>query len=338
MRLYRLKHTGNSVRPVLAEAPDPSPATDEVLVKIRAASLNYRDLLLLGDPAMTEDAGRVPLSDAAGSVVAVGKGVADWKEGDPVCIPFFRDWIGGRFRNGYMSSAFGGPNTEGVLQDYVSVPAHALIAKPAYLSFDEAATLPCAAVTAWQALMVRGQLRKGDTVLVQGTGGVALFALQFAVARGAQVIIISSSDDKLSRARKLGASELINYVRTPDWDEAVNTLTHGEGVSHVLELGGPETYPRSINAIGAGGHIAQIGVLTGFGPRPDIDRIRSTNASIDGITVGSGDHFREMNAFLTQHDIQPVVDRVFSFEQAGEAYDYLQSAKHFGKIVIDLAS
>ncbi|GAA09666.1 alcohol dehydrogenase [Acetobacter tropicalis NBRC 101654] len=338
MRLYRLKHTENGVRPVLDEAPDSSPVPGEVLVKIQDTSVNYRDLLLLGDPAMTEGAGRVPLSDAAGSVAAVGKGVADWKEGDPVCIPFFRDWIGGIFRNDYMRSAFGGPNTEGVLQDYVSVPARSLIAKPEYLSFAEAATLPCAAVTAWQALMVRGHLREGDTVLVQGTGGVALFALQLAVARGAQVIIISSSDEKLSRARKLGASELINYGSTPDWDEAVNTLTHGDGVSHVLELGGPETYPRSINSIGAGGHIAQIGMLTGFGPRPDIDRIRSTNASIDGITVGSGDHFREMNAFLTHQEIHPVIDRVFPFEQAGEAYDYLQSAEHFGKIVIDLAS
>jgi NADPH:quinone reductase-like Zn-dependent oxidoreductase len=207
---------------------------------------------------------------------------------------------------------------------------------PGTLPPIEAATLPCAAVTAWQALFVRSRISGGDTLLVQGSGGVALFGLQFARAVGADVIIISSSDEKLAQALKLGATAAINYRRTQDWDKAVVELTEGRGATHILELGGPGTFDRSLAAIAPGGTIAQIGVLTGFGPQPNLMRLQSVNANIVGITVGSAEHFTAMNAFIARHGMRPIVDHVFDFEDAPEAYAHLRSGKHFGKVAIRL--
>jgi NADPH:quinone reductase-like Zn-dependent oxidoreductase len=251
-----------------------------------------------------------------------------------VATCFFRDWISGPFHSHYV--ALGGNAVDGVLAEFVVLPEDALVAPPGHLSSVEAATLPCAAVTAWQALFVRSTLGPEDTLLVQGTGGVALFGLQFAKAVGARVIVLSSSDDKLARARTMGADILINYRSTPDWDRSVLEQTDGKGATRILELGGPDTYQRSINAIAAGGKIAQIGVLTGFSPKPDLGRLQSVNADILGITVGSREHFEAMSTFIARHQLKPVIDRTFVFDDAPAAYDYLRSARHFGKVALTL--
>ena len=341
MKLYRLIRHADGMRPTLTDAPVPEPGPGEVRLRVEAASLNYRDLIVRDGAAYGPVEGRIPLSDAAGRVDAVGPRpasaeAAPWTVGDRVAASFFRDWACGPFKARYMASALGGA-TDGVLADYVVLPETALVRSPDHLSAVETATLPCAAVTAWQALVVRGGLRTGDTLLVQGTGGVALFGLQFAVAIGARTIVISSSDEKLSRARALGASDLINYRTTPDWDRAVLERTGGDGVSHVLELGGPATYERSLKAIAPGGTIAQIGVLTGFGPQPNLARLQGMNATIVGITVGSTEHFAAMNAFIAEKRIAPVLDRVFAFDEVAQAYAHLRGAGHFGKIAIKVA-
>jgi len=334
MKLYRLTRHADGPRPTLTEAPLPEPGPHEVRVRIEAASLNYRDLLVLGGVAQGAGDGRIPLSDAAGTVDAVGAQVRHLAVGDRVAASFFHDWTDGPFQARYMSSALGGSATDGVLAEHVVLPETAWVRVPATLDAVEAATLPCAAVTAWHGLIARGGLSAGDTLLVQGTGGVALFGLQFAAALGARVIVLSSSDDKLARARALGATDLVNYRTTPDWDAAVLDLTGGQGVSHVLELGGPQTYQRSLNVVGAGGRIAQIGVLTGFGPQPNLARLQSMNADIIGVTVGSRAHFEDMLAFIAERRITPVIDRVFAFDAVNDAYAHLRAAHHVGKVVI----
>lgn len=320
------------LKPATRSIPELSPT--QILISVKAASLNYRDLLTIGDVEATRD-GLIPLSDAAGVVIATGSSVTRWKVGDRVSPNFFPTWSDGAFSPAHLSNALGGGQTDGVLSEHMAIDEAAVVAIPNHLSFAEAATLPCAGVTAWHALFERGHLRAGETVLVQGTGGVALFGLQLAVAHGARVIVTSSSDAKLDRAMALGAWRTINYKNQPDWDQAALTLTDGQGVDHILELGGPETYDRSITAIAPGGRIAQIGVLSGFGAQPNLTPLQFKNASINGICVGSVTHFDRLNDFLTTHEIHPVVDDVFSFDKAAEAYDRLRSASHFGKIAID---
>ena len=336
MRLYRLTRQPGGVKLTLTEAPIPEPGLGEVRVRIEAASLNYRDLLVLDGAGRNGLDGRIPLSDGAGHVDTLGLGATRWHEGDRVAASFFRDWHSGPFHPHYMASSLGGNATDGVLAEYIVLPEAALVTTPVHLSSAEAATLPCAAVTAWQALFARSTLGREDTLLVQGTGGVALFGLQFAKAIGARAIVLSSSDDKLARAKAIGADILINYRTTQDWDRAVLELTSGNGATHILELGGPDTYQRSINAVAAGGKIAQIGVLTGFGPKPDLARLQSVNADILGITVGSRGHFEAMNGFIADHGLVPVIDRTFPFDATPAAYDYLRSGQHFGKVVISL--
>ena len=301
MRAYRLTRKGNSVLPMLSEGVMPVPGPNEVRIEVAAASLNYRDLIVLDSAANGSYDGRIPLSDAAGRITAVGDEVTSWRVGDKVATSFFRDWLGGPFKAGYMGSALGGSASDGVLAECIVLPQTSVVAIPGHLSMEQAATLPCAAVTAWQALVTRGRLRSGETVLIQGTGGVALFALQFAVALGARAIVLSSSDTKLDRAKQLGASMVINYRTIPEWDKAVLESTAGEGANVVVELGAPDTYDRSIRSVAAGGRIAQIGVLTGFGPTPNLARLQSMNADILGITVGSGEHFSAMNGYIAEN-------------------------------------
>ncbi|MGF6575027.1 NADPH:quinone reductase-like Zn-dependent oxidoreductase [Paraburkholderia sp. GAS333] len=334
MRSYRLLRRSDTVVPVVTEDATPVPGPFEVRIRVKAVSLNYRDLIVLDNAANGDYDGRIPLSDAAGQVSAIGDKVIRWKVGDRVAASFFRDWLDGPFKGEYLKSALGGSVTDGVLAESVVLPESALVAIPEHLTMEQAAALPCAAVTAWQGLIARGQVGATSTVLVQGTGGVALFALQFAVAKGARVIVLSSSDEKLERAASLGASVLINYKTTPEWDKAVIAETDGQGVSHILELGGPETFERSLRAVAASGKIAQIGVLTGFGPTPNLARLQSMNADILGITVGSTSHFTAMNTFINEQRLVPVVDRLFDFEDAVRAYAYLRSGQHFGKIVM----
>lgn len=311
----------------------------QVLVRVEAASLNYRDLLTLADAGAT-GGGRpnlVPLSDGAGTVVEVGSGVSRWRPGDRVSPNFFPDWTHGPFSQKHLQRALGGGATDGVLRDLMVVEEAALVEVPDHLSLLEAATLPCAGLTAWHALFERGQLQPGETVLVQGTGGVALFGLQLATAQGARVIVTSSSDAKLARALELGAWKTINYRSEPAWDRAVLDLTDGRGVDHILELGGPETYPKSVNAIAAGGRIAQIGVLTGYAAQADIRPLQFKNASIHGICVGSVEQYERLNRFMASKQLHPVIDQCFSFEQVPQAYAHLKAANHFGKLVIELA-
>ncbi|WP_198314572.1 NAD(P)-dependent alcohol dehydrogenase [Chitinibacter sp. GC72] len=334
---YQLQRNGDAFQLQHMPRQLPDLAADQVLIQVGAVSLNYRDLLILRNAAQDTVDGQIPLSDAAGTVIAVGSRVSRWQVGDRVAPNFFAHWHSGKYQaKHYVQGALGGSQTPGVLAEHIVASEDAIVAIPAHLSLQEAATLPCAAVTAWHALFERGQLQAGETVLIQGTGGVALFALQLAVAQGAKVIITSSSDEKLARAKALGAWHTINYHHQANWDEIALTLTDGVGVDHILELGGPDTYARSINALASGGQIHQIGVLTGFGPTPNLWPLQAKNAQINGILVGSVAHFTALNAFLSQHQIIPVIDRQFAYAEAGAAFDYLASAQHFGKVVINV--
>lgn len=334
-RHYALVRAGSELTLAQRESDLPTLAPDQVLIRIRAASLNYRDLLTIGDAEGNKD-GLIPLSDGAGEVQAVGSDVRQWSVGDRVSTAFFPTWRSGVFSPAHLAIALGGGKTDGVLSEYVVAQQDAIVAIPAHLTFDQAATLPCAGVTAWQALFTRGQIEAGQTVLVQGTGGVALIAMQLANVAGARVIVISSSDEKLAKAEQLGAWQGINYRTSPEWDRAAIELTDGIGVDHILELGGPATYDRSIAAIAPGGQIAQIGVLSGFGSRPNMTPLQFKNASVNGICVGSVEHFKALNRFLEQHWIEPKIDRHFGFSEVPQAYDYLRAAGHFGKVCITL--
>jgi NADPH:quinone reductase-like Zn-dependent oxidoreductase len=316
-----------------AERPDPRTGPGQVLVKTRAASLNYRDLLVvkgLYNPKMRLPC--VPLSDAAGVVEAVGPGVTRVKVGQRVAANFMPGWVDGEVDEAKARTALGG-GADGVLAEYLVFDQEALVVVPEHLTDEEAATLPCAAVTAWHALVPEGRVKAGDTVLIQGTGGVSIFALQFAKLLGARVIGTSSSDAKLERARSLGLSDGVNYRTTPEWGDAVRKLTGGAGVDHVVEVGGAGTMPQSLKAVRLSGRISLIGVLSGggqFNPMP----VLMKNVRVQGIFVGSRAMFEAMNRAIALHRLRPVVDRVFPFAEAPEALRYLESGAHFGKVVI----
>ncbi len=337
MKRYLIKPTGDGKSEFVTEdiAALP-PGEGSVKVGVDACSLNYRDLLMkAGKSASGGDHPVVPLSDGAGVITEVGSGVSEWSVGDRVAMTFFRDWEDGRFDMKYHKAARGG-SCDGVLAESVIAPAHSLVRVPDHLTTVEASTLPCAAVTAWHGLMERGRsLERGDTVLCLGTGGVSTFALQIAKAAGARVIVTSSSDDKLARARELGADEVINYREDSDWDKAVYRLTEGRGVDHVIEVGGPGTIERSMNSVAAGGSIALIGVLTGFDP-PDTSLfpLVTRNVDLSGIYVGSRSMFERLNAFMAEHQLHPVIDQVVPFDEALSAYAALEEAGHLGKIVV----
>jgi NADPH:quinone reductase-like Zn-dependent oxidoreductase len=318
-----------------AERPQPTPGPGQVLLKLETVSLNYRDLLVvkgLYNPKMKLP--RIPVSDGVGQVAAVGPGVSRVKTGQRVCGLFMPDWVEGELNETKARSALGG-GVDGLLAEYAVLPETGVISVPAHLSPEEAATLPCAAVTAWHGLVEAVQVRPGESVLVQGTGGVSLFALQFGRLAGARVIITSSSDAKLERARGLGASDTINYKTTPEWGDRVRELTGGRGVDHVIEVGGAGTLPQSFKAIRPGGHLALIGILSGYGECSPLP-ILMKGIRVTGIFVGSGALFEAMNRAIALHQLRPVIDRVFSFDQAPEALRYLESGSHFGKIVISL--
>lgn len=332
MRAHELQAFGlEHLVPV--ERPEPRPGPRQALVRLHAASLNYRDLLVargVYNPRLKFP--RVPLSDGVGEVVAVGEGATRVKPGERVAACFMPRWFSGRLTEEAARSALGGER-DGVLAGYLALDEDGLVPVPAHLSDEEAATLPCAAVTAWHALIASGRLSPGETVLLQGTGGVSLFALQFAKLCGARVIITSKSDEKLARAMALGADELINYDTCPEWQERVRELTGGLGVDHVVELGGAGTLAQSLRAVRLGGRISLIGVLAGAGTVDPLP-ILMKQVRVRGIFVGSREMFEAMNRAIAHHRLHPVVDRVFGFEEAGEAYRYLESQSHFGKVVI----
>nr|WP_315488630.1 NAD(P)-dependent alcohol dehydrogenase [uncultured Rhodoferax sp.] len=334
-RQFQLVKSGGALVLERKTGPIPTPGANQIVLRMATASLNYRDLLTQQDTASTKD-GLVPLSDGAGTVMAVGTGVTQWKLGDRVIPNFFPGWVDGPFNPAQLANAYGGGATGGMLAEHVMVDAGSLVAVPDYMRLEEAATLPCAGLTAWHALFERGSIQAGDTVLVQGTGGVALFGLQLATALGAKVIVTSSSDAKLARVKALGAWQTINYRTHSDWERVALELTAGRGVDHILELGGPDTYDRSIAAIAPGGKIAQIGVLTGFASQPNILPLQFKNASINGICVGSAAQLRRLTQFMAHHQIHPVIDALFPFDDAPNAYAQLAGASHFGKLVVQI--
>ncbi len=333
MRAYRL-HSLNGPDAIRAEdLPSPQPGHGQLLVRMRAASLNYRDLLIskgLYNPK--QPLPRIPVSDGAGEVSAIGPGVSRFKPGDRVSCNFMAEWIDGPVDDAKARSALGG-EIDGVLAEEAVLPEGGLVRIPEHLSFEEAATLPCVALTAWNGLFVQGGLKPGETVLTQGTGGVSIFALQLARIAGARVIATSSKEEKLARLTELGASDVINYVKVPDWDRRVLELTDGVGVDHVVEVGGAGTLGRSLRAVRRGGSIALIGVLTGLGevnPMPILMR----SVRVQGIFVGSRVMFEAMNRAISVGGMRPVIDRVFDFEHAVDALRHMESGNHFGKVVI----
>jgi NADPH:quinone reductase-like Zn-dependent oxidoreductase len=321
----------------LIECDAPEPAEGQVLIRVHATSLNYRDHAVVTGKYFGGILGRdtVPLSDGAGEVVDVGANVRRFKKGDRVAGNFFQGWIDG-VPNPATLNALGSP-ADGMLAEYVVLDQQGVVAIPEHLSYEEAATLPCAAVTAWNALMVSGTVRAGQSVLALGTGGVSIFALQFAKMGGARVIITSSDDAKLERAKELGADDTVNYKTTPDWDQEVLKLTNGRGVDHVVEVGGAGTLAKSFASVGFRGQISLIGVLSGREGDTNPHPLMLKNACLTGIFVGSRTMFEQMNEAIAINEMQPVVDKAFPFEAAADAFAYQLSGSHFGKVVISVS-
>ncbi|KAF9496335.1 NAD-P-binding protein [Pleurotus eryngii] len=317
------------------------PKATEALIKVHAVSLQYRDLIMAK--------GLYPLgkrhrflhfvdqcSDLAGEIVAVGEDVTAFKAGDRVCSNFSIKHLDGDPSPETMATSLGG-TIHGVLTQYITLPAEALVSIPEHLSYEEASTLPCAALTAYNALLGPVPVKAGDFVLVQGTGGVSIFGLQFAVASGATVIATSSSDEKLKLAGELGAKHLINYKKNPEWQKEVKKITGGRGVDHVIEVGGPGTLPKSIQSIRLAGWIHVIGFVAGGQDSSLVGPIVGTAANLRGILIGSVRQFKDMNRLIATHNLRPVVNKVFPFEQTAEAYKYLESQAHVGKVVIKVS-
>jgi NADPH:quinone reductase-like Zn-dependent oxidoreductase len=317
----------------LVERPRPLAGPGEVLVRLQAASINYRDLATVTFPGAARP-GLIPLSDGAGIVEAVGAGVDRVDPGDLVMPGFFPRWLAGPPTPSGLAGL--GGVLDGCACEAIALSAEAVTRAPAGYSAAEAATLPCAAVTAWRALMVEGGLMPGQTVLVQGTGGVSIFALQFAKLAGARVIVTSSSDEKLERAKALGADDLINYRAQPEWAKAARELTGGRGVDHVVEVGGAGTFRESLAACVYGGHVAVIGVLSGAVKDLSVIEIFGRNLKISGLTVGSRLHVEQMVRAIEVARLKPVIDRRFPLEKLADALALMRDASHFGKIVIDI--
>jgi NADPH:quinone reductase-like Zn-dependent oxidoreductase len=320
---------GKDISPIEKSLERPHP--HQVVIKMKAASLNFRDLMVAKGIYGKIPVPIVPLSDGAGEVVEIGERVKRFKVGDRVCPAFMPDWVSGAL-NAEVGKTSLGAFADGVLQEYATFAESALVHIPEYLSYEEAATLPCAAVTAWNALFAGYDLKPGQTVLTLGTGGVSIFALQLARMAGAKVISTSSSDQKITMLKELGATHTINYKTTPKWDEAVMELTGGKGVDHVVEVGGAGTLDRSIKSTKVGGHVALIGVLSQGDFNPISILMKSL--TVQGVFVGSRTMFENLNQALASHQIKPVIDKVFPADKIVDALEYLESGKHFGKIVL----
>ncbi len=334
MKAYEISQFGIDSLAVI-EREMPVPGANEVLVKLHAASLNFRDVMVVKgqyNPKMKLPC--VPLSDGAGEIVAMGEGSTKWKVGDRVCSTVIQTWLDGEPTAAKSRSAIGAGN-DGVLEEYRTFDEESIVRAPDHLTFEEASTLPCAALTAWNALVVSGRIKAGDTVLTLGTGGVSVFAVQFAKRFGAKVIATSGSDEKLEKIKQLGADEVINYRTMPDWDKEVLELTGGIGVDHVIEVGGTGTLQSSVKAVRVGGHIALIGALDTSGEFNPIP-VFMKGIRVQGIFIGSRRMFEEMNAEIAASRIKPVIDRTFEFSDACEALKYMESGSHFGKIVVKI--
>jgi NADPH:quinone reductase-like Zn-dependent oxidoreductase len=335
MRVYQVEDNWSVENLKLAERPEPNAGPGEVRLKMLASALNYRDLLVpqRGYGSRMKPLPLIMLSDGVGYVDQVGEGVDSVKPGDRVCPLCFQSWLSGDPDKTRLGVSLG-CEMDGTMAQYMVLPATGVALVPPDLDHNEAATLPTAGVTAWRALVTEGRVKPGDTVLVQGTGGVSLFALQFSKMLGARVICTSSNDEKLRRARALGADETINYLSTPEWGNTARAIADGIGVDHVVEVGGQGTLPQSLRAVRSGGTISMIGVLAGSQLDLSLGLIVTRHIRLQGITVGSGDDFRAMVRAISQQGMRPAVDRVFSFEDLHQALQHLESGKHFGKICI----
>lgn len=335
MRAYQLPKGGAGIDALTkVDRPQPKPGHRQVLVKVAACSLNFRDLgIVRGTYRVPVPDNVVPLSDGAGEVVEVGSDVRRVKVGDKVAGCFFQRWPGGESPPDAHATALGG-GIDGMLAEYVVLEEDGVVKFPAHLSLDEAATLPCAAVTVWHAMMEHAKLIAGQTVLLQGTGGVSVFGLQLAHAMGMQSVITSSSDAKLAKAKALGASHAINYKTTPDWEKSAMEFTQGRGVDHVVEVGGQGTLSRSFGALKIGGRISMIGNLSGAATELNPGLIMGRRANIQGISVGSTQMFEALNRAIAANKIKPVIDKVFGFDEVKAAYNHMAAGAHFGKIVI----
>lgn len=334
MKAYELHHNPGLDSVTRVERADPKPGPGQVLIRTKAWSLNYRDLLVAkGGYGAPPPKGRIPLSDGVGEIVEVGSGVTRVKVGDRVAGCFMQAWIAGVVPPEAPGSALGGA-IDGMLAEYVVLSEQGVVKVPAHLSDEEAACLPCAGVTAWNALVREGNVKAGDTVVCLGTGGVSMIALRFARMHGARVIITSSSDEKLAQARALGADETINYRSKPDWEKTVIEMTGGRGADIVVEVGGSGTLDKSIAAVKLGGNVALIGVLTGAGGQMNTGAILRRHIRVQGIYVGSREMFEDMNRAIALHGMHLPIGRSFGFEEARAAYGYLDSAAHTGKVTI----
>ena len=336
MRAYRIERFGSVDGLELRECDDPQPGPGEVRMRVRACSLNYKDLVILNLPA-TQSASRtglIPLGDGAGEIDAVGEGVTRWRAGDRAIATYFPHWLAGPIRPEDFRTQLG-DRRDGMLRERAVLSQESLVKIPSHLSFEEAATLPTAALTAWNALAGDRSLFPGQTILTLGSGGVSVFAVQLGRAFGTHVIATTSSEAKAARLRELGAHEVVDYVATPNWDARVRELTNGRGVDLVVEVGGTKTLPLSIRATRLGGRISLLGNLAGSSDdAAGFEALGRTAIRLRNITAGSRDDFEDMNAALELHRIHPVIDRTFDFVEAKEAFRYFQERRHFGKVVI----
>jgi NADPH:quinone reductase-like Zn-dependent oxidoreductase len=335
MKVFQVESDWSRENVRLATRPDPQPGPGEVRLRMKASALNYRDLLVpqRGYGSRMQALPLIMLSDGLGVVDAVGEGVIGVGDGDRLCPLFFQSWLAGDPDESRLARSLG-VEMDGTMAEFMVLPVAGAAAVPAHLTDEEAASIPTAGVTAWRALVTEGRVKAGDTVLVQGTGGVSLFALQFAKLLGAFVIVTSSSDGKLERARELGADAVINYRATPGWGKRAREITGGTGVDHIIEVGGQGTLPESLRAIRPGGTISMIGVLAGGTMDAKLGLVVTRHVRLQGITVGSRDDFEAMMRAIGHARLRPVVDRVFAFEELPQALNYLASGQHFGKVCI----
>ncbi|MFM9884341.1 MAG: zinc-dependent alcohol dehydrogenase family protein [Burkholderiales bacterium] len=335
MKVFQIQDDWGFDHLQLASRPDPKPGPGQILIAMKASSVNFRDLVVpkRGYGAFTGTLPLIPLSDGVGEIVELGAGVTRFKVGERVCPCFMQKWTAGEPSLERMTSTLGGP-IDGTMAALMCLSEDGVVGVPDYLSNEEAATLPCAALTAWSALSTYDRIAPGSRVLVQGTGGVALFALQIAKLQGAHVTVISSSDEKIVRAKRLGADAAINYRTTPEWAKASRDITGGAGYDHIIELGGETTLPQSLRCVRPGGTISMIGVLSGGTMSAPLGLVVTRQVRLQGITVGHRDGFAAMMRAFALHQVKPVIDRTFRFEQLKEAMKYLESGAHFGKVCI----
>jgi len=335
MRVFQVEGNWGIENLKISTRPDPTPGPGQVLLRMRASSINYRDPIvpMKAYGSQSGDLPLIPVSDGVGDVIEIGPGVTRVKVGDRACPAYFQTWISGEPNTNRLTQSLGGP-LDGTMAEFMCLSEEGVVKVPEYLTNLEASTLPCAALTAWSALVECGHIKPGEQLLIQGSGGVALFALQFAKMLGAHVTVISSSDAKIERLREMGADETINYSQTPEWGKAARVLTEGRGFDHILEVGGEKTLPQSLRCIRPGGTLSMIGILSGAAMSTSLGLIITRQVRLQGITVGHRDGLEAMLRAMSQHQIHPVIDKVFDFEALKESFDYIKSGQQFGKICI----